>query len=80
MRLLNIFFTHLRESRKIVQIDFSMLFSQSEFQVFEYILILFYQYFIYFRFLISIFIGLKVKLQASSNFVVATAQVGGVHQ
>jgi len=80
MRLLNIFFTHLRESRKMVQIDFSMLFSQSEFQVFEYILILFYQYFIYFRFLISIFIGLKVKLQASSNFVVATAQVGGVHQ
>jgi hypothetical protein len=74
MRLVNIFFTHLRESRKMVQIDFPMLFSQSEFQVFEYILILFYQYFyIFFRFIISIFIGLKIKLQASSNFVVATA-------
>jgi hypothetical protein len=49
MRLLNIFFTHLKESRKMVLIDFSMLFSQSEFQVFEYILILFYQYFYIFQ-------------------------------
>jgi len=61
----------------VEQTDFSMLFSQSEFQVFKYMnrFYIFQIFFILFR-----HFYLKIKLQASADLVVSTAQVSGVHQ